>query len=112
MLLSSVGPGGYPCAIRAAQLGLKVACVRQQSHLGRNMPECWLHPSKAMLHSSHEYHKAKHELANQGIMVGKVSLDLSKMLARKDKVVQELTGGIAFLFKKNGVTSFAGTGRM
>jgi dihydrolipoamide dehydrogenase len=106
------GPGGYPCAIRAAQLGLKVACVDSRATWGGTCLNVGCIPSKAMLHSSHEYHKAKHELANQGIMVGKVGLDLAKMQARKDKVVQELTGGIAFLFKKNGVTGFQGTGRV
>ncbi|MBM3602791.1 MAG: NAD(P)/FAD-dependent oxidoreductase, partial [Alphaproteobacteria bacterium] len=106
------GPGGYPCAIRAAQLGLKVACIDSRATWGGTCLNVGCIPSKAMLHSSHEYHKAKHELANQGILVGKVGLDLAKMQARKDKVVQELTGGIAFLFKKNGVTGFQGTGRI
>ena len=109
LVVIGAGPGGYVCAIRAAQLGLKVACIDSRATWGGTCLNVGCIPSKALLHSSHEYHKAKHDLARHGVLVGKVGLDLPAMQARKAQVVKELTGGIAFLFKKNGVTGVQGT---
>ena len=95
------GPGGYVCAIRAAQLGLKVACVEKDPTLGGTCLNVGCIPSKALLESSERYEMAQHEMANHGVNVGKVSLDLGTMLQRKSDIVDKLTGGIAHLFKKN-----------
>ncbi len=104
------GPGGYVAAIRAAQLGMKVACVEKRAALGGTCLNIGCIPSKALLQSSEKYAEATHELAGHGVKVGDVKLDLKTMMARKDKVVTELTGGIAFLFKKDKVEHIAGTG--
>src|SRR6187399_520120 len=98
------GPGGYVCAIRAAQLGLKVACVENRGTLGGTCLNVGCIPSKALLQSSHLYEEANHGFAAHGIKVGKVELDMATMLGRKDEVVKQLTTGIEFLFKKNKVT--------
>ena len=96
------GPGGYTAAIRAAQLKMKVACVEKRPNkaLGGTCLNVGCIPSKALLDSSEMYETTLHKLAKHGIRVGSVALDLPAMLARKDKVVSELTGGVAFLFKK------------
>ena len=104
------GPGGYVCAIKAAQLGLKTACVEKRATLGGTCLNVGCIPSKALLHSSHLYHEAAHGLAAHGIGAGEVTLDLGKMLGRKDKVVDDLTKGIGFLFKKNNVERIEGHG--
>ncbi len=104
------GPGGYVAAIRAAQLGMKVACVEKRATLGGTCLNIGCIPSKALLQSSEKYAEATHELASHGVKVGTVKLDLKAMLARKDKVVADLTGGIAYLFKKNKIDHIAGTG--
>lgn len=104
------GPGGYVAAIRAAQLGLKVACVEKRDTLGGTCLNVGCIPSKALLHASHLYDEANTRFADFGIKAEKISLDLKQMLAQKDKVVDELTQGIAFLFKKNGVEHVAGMG--
>jgi len=106
------GPGGYVAAIRAAQLGLKVACVEKRGSLGGTCLNVGCIPSKALLQSSHHYEMAGHELAAHGVKVGKLDLDLAQMMARKDKVVKELTSGIEFLFKKNKVHYVKGAGRL
>jgi dihydrolipoamide dehydrogenase len=108
------GPGGYTAAIRAAQLGLKVACVekREGKALGGTCLNVGCIPSKALLDSSEMYETTLHKLARHGIRVGSVALDLPAMLVRKDKVVSELTGGVAFLFKKYKVTPLYGTGKL
>jgi dihydrolipoamide dehydrogenase len=106
------GPGGYVCAIKAAQLGLKVACVEKRGTLGGTCLNIGCIPSKALLASSEKFEEAGHHLALHGVKVDKVSLDLKTMLARKDKVVGELTKGIEFLFKKNKVTYLKGTGAL
>ncbi len=106
------GPGGYVAAIRAAQLGLKVACVEKRGSLGGTCLNVGCIPSKALLQSSHHYEMAGHELAAHGVKVGKLDLDLAQMMARKDKVVKELTSGIEFLFKKNKVHYAKGAGRL
>ena len=106
------GPGGYVCAIRAAQLGFKVACVEKRSALGGTCLNVGCIPSKALLAASEKYEEAKHGLAKFGIKVGDVALDLPGMLAHKDKVVKENTGGIEFLFKKNKIAWLRGAGRI
>jgi dihydrolipoamide dehydrogenase len=106
------GPGGYVCAIKAAQLGLKVACVEKRGSLGGVCLNIGCIPSKALLASSEKFEEAGHHLAAHGIKVGGVALDLKAMLARKDKVVSDLTKGIEFLFKKNKVTYLKGNGAL
>jgi len=112
LIVIGSGPGGYVAAIRAAQLGLDVACVEREEVLGGTCLRIGCIPSKALLESSEQYHHARQGLAEHGISVNDVSLDLAKMLARKDKVVQGLTAGIEQLFKKNGVTCHRGHGRL
>ena len=104
------GPGGYVAAIRAAQLGMKTACVEGRGSLGGTCLNVGCIPSKALLHSSERFAEARDHLADQGIKVGKLELDLGTMLGRKDKVVGDLTKGIEFLFKKNKVDYVKGYG--
>ncbi|CAA7611758.1 Dihydrolipoyl dehydrogenase [Candidatus Terasakiella magnetica] len=104
------GPGGYVAAIRAAQLGLKTACVEKRGTLGGTCLNVGCIPSKALLSASHHYHAAAHELGAFGVKVGKVELDLPGMMGHKDKVVSDNTKGIEFLFKKNKVTYIIGAG--
>ncbi len=104
------GPGGYVAAIRAAQLGLKTACVDQRDSLGGTCLNVGCIPSKALLHASELYEQAEKDFPTFGIGIGELKLDLKQMLAGKDKTVQELTGGIAFLFKKNGIEHVTGRG--
>ncbi|WP_144186239.1 dihydrolipoyl dehydrogenase [Elioraea rosea] len=107
------GPGGYVCAIRAAQLGMKVACVEKRATLGGTCLNIGCIPSKALLQSSEKYEEARHALADHGVVVkGDVELDLGRMLARKGEVVKANVQGIEFLFKKNKVTWLKGTGRI
>lgn len=106
------GPGGYVCAIRAAQLGLKTACVEKRGALGGTCLNVGCIPSKALLQSSEKFAEARHELAEHGIEVGKAKLNLDAMLSRKDKVVSDLTKGIEFLFKKNKVDYVKGAGKI
>lgn len=112
LVVIGAGPGGYAAAIRAAQLGLKVACVEYEDALGGTCLRVGCIPSKALLESSEQFHVAGHELAQHGVKVSGVKLDLAQMLKRKDEVVKILTGGIAGLFKKNKITRFAGIGRL
>ena len=104
------GPAGYVCAIRAAQLGMKVCLVEKHSVLGGTCLNVGCIPSKAMLESSHRFHMVSHDLGGHGIDVSGVKLNLSAMLTRKDGVVKQLTGGIAMLMKKNKVTVKNGWG--
>ncbi len=106
------GPGGYVAAIRAAQLGMKVAIVEKRKTLGGTCLNVGCIPSKALLDSSEEYHKAKHKLADHGINVGDVKLDLKKLLERKDKVVKDVTEGVDYLMKKNKIERFLGHGKL
>jgi dihydrolipoamide dehydrogenase len=106
------GPGGYVAAIRAAQLGLKTACVEKRGSLGGTCLNVGCIPSKALLTASHHYHAAGHEMAAFGVKLGKVELDLAGMMSHKDKVVADNTKGIEFLFKKNKVTYIIGAGRI
>jgi dihydrolipoamide dehydrogenase len=103
------GPGGYVAAIRAAQLGMKVACVERRPTLGGTCLNVGCIPSKALLHSSELFAEARDGLNAHGIRIPTVELDLPAMLDQKDKVVKELTQGIEFLFRKNKVTGIKGT---
>ena len=103
------GPGGYVCAIRLAQLGLKTACIESRGSLGGTCLNVGCIPSKSLLNLSDEFHKVK-GLAKKGIEVGDVKLNLDKMMKSKDKAVTVLTKGVEFLFKKNKVTYFKGHG--
>ncbi len=103
------GPGGYVAAIRAAQLGMSVACVERRGTLGGTCLNVGCIPSKALLQSSHHYETASKEFAAHGIKTTGLEVDLETMLNRKNKVVADLTKGIEFLFKKNKVTSIQGT---
>jgi dihydrolipoamide dehydrogenase len=104
------GPGGYVAAIRAAQLGLNTACVEKGATLGGTCLNIGCIPSKALLDSSERFSEARGKLAEHGIRVSDVELDLGAMMARKEKVVRDLTKGIAFLLQKNGVTHIRGEG--
>ena len=104
------GPGGYVCAIRAAQLGLKTACVESRATLGGTCLNVGCIPSKSLLNLSENYHKAKKDFVNQGIELSDVKLNIKKMMSNKDKSVQVLTKGVEFLFKKNKVTYLNGKG--
>ena len=103
------GPGGYVCAIRLAQLGIKTACIESRGTLGGTCLNIGCIPSKSLLNLSEEFHKAKN-LSSKGIEIGEVKLNLSKMMKSKDKAVTILTKGVEFLLKKNKVTYFKGTG--
>ena len=104
------GPGGYVCAIRAAQLGLKTACVESRGTLGGTCLNVGCIPSKSLLNLSENFHKAKKDFFNQGIEVSDVKLNVEKMMKNKNKSVQVLTKGVEFLFKKNKVTYLKGKG--
>ena len=103
------GPGGYVCAIRLAQLGLKTACIESRGALGGTCLNVGCIPSKSLLNLSEEFSKVQN-LSNKGIEVGEVRLNLEKMMKSKDKAVTILTKGVEFLLKKNKVTYFKGTG--
>lgn len=111
LIVIGAGPGGYVAAIRAAQLGMKAACVERQ-YLGGTCLNVGCIPSKALLDSSERFYSAKNHLSRHGIGVGDVTLDLSKMMSRKDQVVKGLTGGIGMLFKKNKVEHLIGPGKI
>ena len=112
VIVIGAGPGGYVCAIRAAQLGMKVACVEQRATLGGTCLNIGCIPSKALLQSSEEFHHAAHGLADHGVNVANVGLDLARMQARKGEVVGANVKGVEFLFKKNKVTWLKGAGRI
>jgi len=103
------GPGGYVCAIRLAQLGIKTACIESRGSLGGTCLNVGCIPSKSLLNLSEEFNKVKN-LSNKGIEVGEIKLNLPKMMKSKDKAVTILTKGVEFLLKKNKVTYFKGTG--
>lgn len=110
VVIIGAGPGGYVAAIRAAQLGLKTACIEKEKQLGGTCLRVGCIPSKALLESSQLYEQATNGLEERGIKIGKVDLNLPKMLAQKDRVVTTLTGGIDALLKKNKVTRYFGHG--
>jgi dihydrolipoamide dehydrogenase len=112
LVVIGAGPGGYVAAIRAAQLGMRVACVDRRPTLGGTCLNVGCIPSKALLDSSELYAQARGKLDRHGIKIGDVRLDLAAMLARKDRVVKGLTDGVAFLFKKNRITPVTGTARL
>ncbi|CAE8641824.1 unnamed protein product [Polarella glacialis] len=106
------GPGGYVAAIKAAQLGLKVVCVERRGTLGGTCLNVGCIPSKSLLHNSHLYHMAKHDLAARGIKADNVTLDLDVMMAVKEKAIATLTKGIEMLFKANKVDYVKGHGTL
>jgi dihydrolipoamide dehydrogenase len=112
VIVIGAGPGGYVCAIRAAQLGLKVACVEKRTTLGGTCLNVGCIPSKALLQSSELLEEANHKLADHGVKIGQVQLDLAKMQARKGEVVSANVKGVEFLFRKNKVTWLKGEGRI
>ncbi|WP_290699057.1 dihydrolipoyl dehydrogenase [Amphritea sp.] len=117
VIVVGAGPGGYVAAIRAAQLGLKTACVEKWVDdkggvvLGGTCLNVGCIPSKALLESTHQFHKTQHSDVH-GIQTGEVTMDVKKMVARKDKIVGNLTMGVAGLFKANGVTLLQGMGKL
>ena len=106
------GPGGYVCAIRSAQLGLKTACIESRGTLGGTCLNVGCIPSKSLLHLSDNYRKAKKDFNDQGIEISELKLNIKKMMLSKDKSVQILTKGVEFLFKKNKVTYLKGRGEI
>ncbi len=111
-VIIGAGPGGYVAAIRAAQLGLKTACVERRGSLGGTCLNIGCIPSKALLQSSDKFAEARHTLAEHGIKVGEVGIDIGAMMARKDRVVTTLTRGVEFLFRKNKIDWLKGAGRI
>jgi dihydrolipoamide dehydrogenase len=112
LLVIGAGPGGYVAAIRAAQLGLNTACIDAEAALGGTCLRVGCIPSKALLEASERYHQAGHQLADFGVKVSGVELDLPRMLKRKEGIVSGLTQGVAGLFKKNKITRYHGHGRI
>jgi len=112
LIVIGAGPGGYVCAIRAAQLGMKVACVEKRATLGGTCLNVGCIPSKALLQSSEEFHHTTHALKDHGVLVDTVKLDLARMQARKGEVVTANVKGVKFLFRKNKVTWLKGAGRI
>jgi len=116
VIVIGAGPGGYVAAIRAAQLGLTVACIDQWKNAkggpapGGTCTNIGCIPSKALLQSSENYEHARHHFADHGIKIGDLSLDLARLLARKDTVVKQNNDGIIYLFKKNKIAFFHGSG--
>lgn len=112
VVVIGAGPGGYVCAIRAAQLGFKVACVEKRATLGGTCLNVGCIPSKALLQSSENYHAAGHDFAAHGVLIDSVKLDLAKMQVRKADIVGANVKGVEFLFKKNGITWLKGHGKV
>jgi dihydrolipoamide dehydrogenase len=112
LIVIGAGPGGYVAAIRAAQLGMKVACIEKEDALGGTCLRIGCIPSKALLEASEHYHQAMDGLGRFGVKVGKVELDLPAMLQHKDNVVKANTKGIDGLFKKGKITRFLGHGKL
>jgi dihydrolipoamide dehydrogenase len=110
LVVIGAGPGGYVAAIRAAQLGMNVACIEKEKALGGTCLRIGCIPSKALLESSELYYEARHGFERHGLRFEKVHVDLEAMMKRKDDVVRGLTGGVDALFKKNKVTRYVGTG--
>jgi dihydrolipoamide dehydrogenase len=112
LIVIGTGPGGYVCAIRAAQLGMKVAVVEKRATHGGTCLNIGCIPSKALLHASELFEEAGHDFAKMGISISKPKLDLKAMLTFKDQAVDGNVKGVDFLFKKNKIESFFGTGRI
>src|SRR5471032_109478 len=117
VVVIGAGPGGYIAAIRAAQLGKTVACIEKWKNpagklkLGGTCLNVGCIPSKALLASSEEYENALHHLSDHGVGVENVTLDLTKMVGRKEAIVEKITGGVEFLFRKNKITWLKGHGK-
>jgi dihydrolipoamide dehydrogenase len=112
LVIIGTGPGGYVAAIRAAQLGMKVAVVEKRATFGGTCLNVGCIPSKALLQSSHLFEQAGHDLGVHGIVLGPPKLDFAQLMKRKGEVVDVTTKGVAFLFRKNKITAFQGTGRI
>ncbi len=112
VVVLGAGPGGYVCAIRAAQLGLKVAVIEKRETFGGTCLNVGCIPSKALLHVSERFAEAAHAFSGMGIGCGKPKIDVERMQAYKDGVVEANVKGIQFLFKKNKVATFTGPGRI
>jgi dihydrolipoamide dehydrogenase len=112
LVIIGTGPGGYVAAIRAAQLGMKVAVVEKRATFGGTCLNVGCIPSKALLQSSHLFEQAGHDLGVHGIVLGPPKLDFAQLMKRKGEVVDATTKGVAFLFRKNKITAFQGTGRI
>lgn len=106
------GPGGYVAAIRAAQLGFNTACIDENAEFGGTCLRVGCIPSKALLESSHLYEATREHIGAHGVTAQNVRLDLAAMLARKDKIVSQLTGGVSMLLKRNKVTPYRGQGKL
>jgi len=109
IVIIGTGPGGYVAAIRAAQLGMKVACIEKEKTLGGTCLNIGCIPSKALLNSSEKFIELSQHAEEHGIFASKVDINVSKLMQRKEKIVKQLTTGISFLFKKNKITHIAGT---
>lgn len=112
VVVIGAGPGGYVCAIRAAQLGFKVACVEKRATLGGTCLNVGCIPSKALLHSSENFHAAAHDFAAHGVDIASVKLNLAQMQKRKAGIVEANVKGVEYLFKKNGITWLKGEGKV
>src|ERR1051326_1269556 len=111
LIVIGAGPGGYVAAIRAAQLGLRTACVERE-YLGGTCLNVGCIPSKALLESSQRFHDVKHGLSRHGVNVREAALDPGRMMARKDEVVKKNTDGVAYLFRKNKIEHVRGEGKI
>ena len=112
VIVIGAGPGGYVCALRAAQLGMKVGCVERRATLGGTCLNIGCIPSKALLQSSENFEEATHSFRDHGVIIESVKLDLARMQARKGEVVSANVKGVEFLFKKNKVTWLKGEARL
>jgi dihydrolipoamide dehydrogenase len=112
LLVIGTGPGGYVCAIRAAQLGMKVGVVDKRATHGGTCLNIGCIPSKALLHASERLMEAKHAFARMGIGIGDLNINLNQMMAFKQEAIDGNTKGIDFLFKKNKITAHRGTARI
>src|SRR5256885_936802 len=112
LVVIGAGPGGYVAAIRAAQLGLNVACVEKEPALGGTCLRIGCIPSKALLESSERYSEAKNAFPLHGIRFNEVALDVTAMMRRKEQIVSSLTRGVESLFKKNRITRYRGQARI
>ena len=112
LIVIGSGPGGYVAAVRAAQLGLEVACIEKEPQLGGVCLNVGCIPSKALLDSSEYYHMARHQFADHGIKTGRLTLDLAAMMARKDQVVKDLTSNVRKLLEGHKVDIIRGTAQL
>src|SRR5690606_35343759 len=110
VIIIGSGPGGYVGAIRCAQLALKTAIIEKYDSFGGTCLNVGCIPSKALLDSSEHFHNAANKFSEHGIKLDNLSMDIAQMINRKNEVVQQTTGGISYLFKKNKITSYQGVG--